>query len=71
MPFESVVAVPVVRPEPDPDAVARVARLLVEAERPVLLAGSDLYWDEGETALSIASMRRSAPSTFSNRRTSS
>jgi len=42
---------PVVRPEPDPDSVARVARLLVEAERPVLLAGSDLYWDEGEAAL--------------------
>jgi acetolactate synthase-1/2/3 large subunit len=40
-----------VRPEPDPEAVDRVARLLVEAERPVMLAGSDLYWDGGEAAL--------------------
>jgi acetolactate synthase-1/2/3 large subunit len=42
---------PVVRAEPDPEAIERVARLLVEAERPVLLAGSDLYWDGGEAAL--------------------
>ena len=37
--------------EPDPEAVAGVARLLVEAEHPVLLAGSDVYWDGGEAAL--------------------
>ncbi|MEA2670688.1 MAG: hypothetical protein QOG45_908 [Chloroflexota bacterium] len=35
----------------DPDAIARVADLLLEAERPVLVAGSDLYWDGGEAAL--------------------
>ncbi|HEY2704887.1 MAG TPA: acetolactate synthase [Candidatus Dormibacteraeota bacterium] len=39
------------RPAPDPDAVARVADLLLAAERPVLIAGSDLYWDGGEAAL--------------------
>jgi acetolactate synthase-1/2/3 large subunit len=42
---------PVVRAEPDPEAIERVARLIVEAERPVLLAGSDLYWDGGEAPL--------------------
>ncbi len=39
------------RREPDPDDVERVAALLLGAERPVLLAGSDLYFDHGEAAL--------------------
>jgi acetolactate synthase-1/2/3 large subunit len=30
--------------EPDPDAIARVARLLATAERPVVVAGGDIYW---------------------------
>ena len=30
--------------EPDPDAVARVARLVAEARRPVLFLGGDVYW---------------------------
>jgi acetolactate synthase-1/2/3 large subunit len=42
---------PLARAEPDPDDVERVAALLVGAERPVLLAGTDLYWDRGEAAL--------------------
>jgi acetolactate synthase-1/2/3 large subunit len=30
--------------EPDPDEVARAASLIAEAERPALVAGSDVYW---------------------------
>jgi len=36
---------------PDPDAVARVAKLVAGAERPVLVAGGDVYWAEGEHAM--------------------
>jgi acetolactate synthase-1/2/3 large subunit len=32
-------------PEPDPDDVRRAAELVAGAERPVLIAGSDVYWD--------------------------
>jgi acetolactate synthase I/II/III large subunit len=45
-------------PEPLPDAaagpvpdVARAAALLREAERPVIMAGTNLYWGHGEDAL--------------------
>jgi thiamine pyrophosphate-dependent acetolactate synthase large subunit-like protein len=43
-------------PLPDPAAglvpdVARAAALLREAERPVIMAGTNLYWGHGETAL--------------------
>jgi acetolactate synthase-1/2/3 large subunit len=45
-------------PEPLPDAaggsvpdVARAATLLREAERPVIMAGTNLYWGHGEQAL--------------------
>src|SRR3954467_684630 len=31
--------------EPDPDDVAKAASLLAGAERPCLVAGSDVYWD--------------------------
>ena len=45
--------------EPDPAAlppadgveIERVASLLAEAERPVVMAGTDLYWGHGESAL--------------------
>jgi acetolactate synthase-1/2/3 large subunit len=33
------------------DAVERAAALLREAERPVIMAGTDLYWGRGEVAL--------------------
>ncbi|HEV7536045.1 MAG TPA: acetolactate synthase, partial [Acidimicrobiia bacterium] len=36
---------------PDPDALARVAKLLAEAERPVIMAGAGVYWDGAEAAL--------------------
>jgi acetolactate synthase-1/2/3 large subunit len=36
---------------PDPDAIARVAKLVAAAQRPVLVAGGDVYWAEGEDAM--------------------
>jgi acetolactate synthase-1/2/3 large subunit len=35
----------------DSEAIERAARLLSEAERPVVMAGTDLYWGHGEQAL--------------------
>ena len=35
----------------DPDAVAVIAHLVCAAERPVLVAGADVYWDRAEHAL--------------------
>jgi acetolactate synthase-1/2/3 large subunit len=35
----------------DHDELQRAARLLAEAERPVAMAGTDLYWGHGEQAL--------------------
>jgi acetolactate synthase-1/2/3 large subunit len=37
--------------EPDGDALARAAELLRDAERPVIMAGSNLYWGRGEREL--------------------
>jgi acetolactate synthase I/II/III large subunit len=42
---------PAAGPEPDGDALARAVALLREAERPVVMAGSNLYWGHGEAAL--------------------
>ena len=36
---------------PDPDVLARVAKLLADAERPVIMAGAGVYWDGAEAAL--------------------
>jgi acetolactate synthase-1/2/3 large subunit len=38
-------------PGPDPDAVARAARMLARARRPVLFAGSGVYWAGAEEEL--------------------
>jgi acetolactate synthase-1/2/3 large subunit len=38
-------------PEPEAGDLARAIALLREAERPVVMAGSDLYWGHGEEAL--------------------
>jgi acetolactate synthase I/II/III large subunit len=38
------------RIEPDPDAIASVARLLAQAERPVLVLGTDVWADHAEAA---------------------
>jgi acetolactate synthase-1/2/3 large subunit len=35
----------------DGDAIERAARLLAQAERPVVMAGTNLYWGHGEVAL--------------------
>ncbi len=37
--------------EPDDDAVARVAKLVAGASRPVLVAGGDIYWAEAEAPM--------------------
>src|SRR2546421_5496182 len=55
--------------EPDPAAlppadgveVERVASLLAGAERPVVMAGTDLYWGHGETALRALSEELGIP----------
>jgi thiamine pyrophosphate-dependent acetolactate synthase large subunit-like protein len=38
-------------PLADPDAVVRIAHLLSRAERPVVVAGSGVYWDDAAKAL--------------------
>jgi thiamine pyrophosphate-dependent acetolactate synthase large subunit-like protein len=47
--------------EPDPGAVAAVAKLLAEAARPVIVAGAGLYWDGAEDALRAAAEANSVP----------
>lgn len=47
--------------QPDPDSVAAVAKLLSEAQRPVLFAGADVYWGFAETALVRAAETLRAP----------
>ncbi|HMF04703.1 MAG TPA: acetolactate synthase [Acidimicrobiia bacterium] len=36
---------------PDPDAIAAIAKLVAEADRPVLMVGADVFWAHGEDAL--------------------
>ena len=48
-------------PEPDGDALLRAIGLLREAERPVIMAGSNLYWAHGETALRALAEERGIP----------
>jgi thiamine pyrophosphate-dependent acetolactate synthase large subunit-like protein len=38
---------------PDGDAVAAVAKLVDEADRPVLMVGADVFWARGEDALRV------------------
>jgi acetolactate synthase-1/2/3 large subunit len=42
---------PAALPAADGDEIARVGALLGRAERPVIMAGTDLYWGHGEGAL--------------------
>ena len=46
---------------PDEEAVERVAALLGEAERPVIMAGTDLYWARGEDELRALAEALGAP----------
>jgi acetolactate synthase-1/2/3 large subunit len=46
---------------PEGNAVERALALLADAERPVIMAGSDLYWGRGEDALRELAERRGIP----------
>ena len=48
-------------PAADADAVERVATLLAAAERPVIMAGTGLYWGRGEEALQRLAERLRVP----------
>ena len=53
---------PTARPErADPAALSTAAALLREAERPVIMAGTNLYWGHGETALRELAEARGIP----------
>jgi acetolactate synthase-1/2/3 large subunit len=45
----------------DPDAVARLATLLASAERPVVMAGSGVYWDDAAKSLAAFAERAGIP----------
>ncbi len=45
----------------DGDAIERAARLLAQAERPVVMAGTNLYWGHGEHALRALVEERGIP----------
>jgi acetolactate synthase-1/2/3 large subunit len=49
------------RDEPSAEGVERVLALLAEAERPVIMAGTNLYWGRGEQALLELAERRGIP----------
>jgi acetolactate synthase-1/2/3 large subunit len=48
-------------PEADPDAVDRAATLLSAARRPVIMAGTNVWWGRGETALLRLAEQRQIP----------
>jgi acetolactate synthase-1/2/3 large subunit len=45
----------------DPDAIARLADLLARAERPVVMAGSGVYWDDAAKDLQAFAERAGVP----------
>jgi acetolactate synthase-1/2/3 large subunit len=49
------------RAHADPAALERAAALLEEAERPVIMAGTNLYWGRGELALRELAETRGVP----------
>ncbi len=51
--------------EPDPDLVAEVAGMVARAERPMLIAGSDVWWAGAEGAL-VAALERLRVPAFAN-----
>ena len=52
---------PPVRPAPPVPDLARALTLLAEAERPVIMAGTNLYWGHGEDALRALVEARGIP----------
>ena len=46
---------------PDPDAVAELAGMLARAERPVIMAGSGVYWDDAAEDLAALADRAGVP----------
>ena len=48
-------------PEPDGAAMERAIALLKQADRPVIMAGTNLYWGHGETALLQLAEARGIP----------
>jgi acetolactate synthase-1/2/3 large subunit len=49
------------RAAPDPEALLHVERLLAAAQRPVLIAGSGVYWDDAAKALGALADTTGAP----------
>jgi acetolactate synthase-1/2/3 large subunit len=49
------------RPAPDPDALVRIERLLAGAERPVIIAGSGVYWDDAAKSLGAVAEAAGSP----------
>src|SRR5256714_3236207 len=49
------------RVQSDPEFVSRAARLLERAERPAIIAGSSIWWDDASEALSQLAERTGAP----------
>ena len=45
----------------DPDSIARLAALLASAERPVVMAGSGVYWDDAPKSLASFAERTGVP----------
>ncbi len=50
--------------DPDPDAVAQLADLIANAERPAFIVGSDVYWDGAWDALRAAAEHLRVPCFF-------
>ena len=45
----------------DPDSIARLAALLTSAQRPVVMAGSGVYWDDAAKSLAAFAERTGVP----------
>src|SRR5437016_5360343 len=52
---------PRARVQSDPEFVSRAARLLERAERPAIIAGSSIWWDDAPEALAQLADRTGAP----------
>jgi acetolactate synthase-1/2/3 large subunit len=49
------------RPAAEPEAIARLERLWASAERPVVVAGSGVWWDDAATSLAAFAERAGVP----------